>query len=157
MFTDSELARFDAKTVTAPNGCIEWTGALRTGYGQFHVRRLGANIPSHRASWMRHNGPIPNGLFVCHKCDNRKCVNPEHLFLGSPADNSADMVAKGRGKGSARLGAENPMSKLKDFEVEAIKASTASCRELAEAFGVSKSQIHRIKKGVQWALEIITA
>lgn len=156
MFSDDEMSRFDAKTRPAANGCIEWTGALRTGYGQFHLRRLSANIPAHRVSWIRHNGPIADGLFVCHACDNRRCVNPAHLFLGTAADNSADMVTKGRANGCPRPGASNPRAKLLPVEVDAIRLSSASCRELSEAFGVSKSQIHRIKTGGTWTLQTIT-
>ena len=150
------MTRFDAKTKPVEGGCIEWTGALRAGYGQLHLRRLSANIPAHRVSWMRHNGPIPDGIFVCHKCDNRKCVNPEHLFLGSAADNSADMVSKGRSKGCPRPGATNPRARLLPAEVEAIRFSSASCRELSLAFEISKSQIHRIKTRAQWDCQTIT-
>jgi hypothetical protein len=74
-------------------GCWEWMGFIRpSGYGQVHQNKL-----AHRVSWELHNGPIPNGVLVLHKCDNKSCVNPDHLFLGSHRDNTQDMMSKGRG------------------------------------------------------------
>ncbi len=75
--------------------CWTWTGSLgKWGYGHFRVDSK--TMLAHRVSWMLHNGEIPNGLFVCHHCDNPKCVNPEHLFLGTHQDNIDDMMSKGR-------------------------------------------------------------
>lgn len=85
-----------------PNtGCWLWLGSVRTdGYGTVYVRRNGrpVNYAAHRASYTLWRGPIPDGLFVCHKCDTKLCVNPDHFFLGTAADNAADMVAKGRAR-----------------------------------------------------------
>lgn len=82
--------------VIKSSSCWNWVGALRgkTGYGCLKVD--GKVIDSHRASWMLHNGKIPDGLWVLHKCDNRRCVNPEHLFLGDRSANMKDCANKGR-------------------------------------------------------------
>lgn len=76
--------------------CWIWRGTLvRGGYGQFSVRP-GQRCAAHRFAWELSNGAIPDGLFACHRCDNPPCVNPAHLFLGTPKDNMQDKVAKGR-------------------------------------------------------------
>ncbi len=76
------------------DGCWEWTGAKGRGYGLFHDGiRL---VPAHRWLWEQTNGPIPKGKILCHHCDNRPCVRPDHLFMGTNKDNSEDMVRKGR-------------------------------------------------------------
>src|SRR6185369_11378251 len=75
--------------------CWIWTAGTSRGYGQFS-RSHKVKVPAHRVSWVIHNGPIPDGLFVLHRCDRPECVRPDHLFLGTGDDNMADMVSKGR-------------------------------------------------------------
>lgn len=119
-----------------------------TGYGQFWegTRLIGA----HRAAWVVTHGEIPAGLLVCHTCDNRPCCNPAHLFLGTIADNAADMVAKGRGRGAE--GMRNHNARLTPEQVAEIRRrhipyshparrTGGSTTELAREFGVTAQYI----------------
>jgi hypothetical protein len=134
------------------SGCWVWRGfKLRNGYGRIGAKRFG--LPyyyelAHRLSYILHIGPIPDGQFVCHRCDRRDCVNPDHLFLGSAADNNGDRKAKGRN--SDRRGASNTHSKLTDDQVLEIKSSALSGVELANRYNVSPATISMIKNGKIW-------
>jgi hypothetical protein len=94
------LDRFISKVKKKPSGCWEWQGTMKkNGYGIFQDRTRegsGKQLQAHRFSFEIFHGEIPPGLLVCHHCDNPKCVNPEHLFLGTHKDNTQDMIRKGR-------------------------------------------------------------
>lgn len=146
----SEADRFDARIAKLKSGCWEWTGSLNAGYGQF--RRVdGSIVLSHRYAYMRHHG-VDNikGYCVCHTCDNPKCVNPEHLFLGTIADNVADMHAKGRSRQGHVYGEDHNGSKLTAEKVKEIRKSKKSDSELSIIYGVSRPTIWAVRTGKTW-------
>ena len=151
----SLLERFEKKFVRAsPEECWLWTASkYPAGYGQI---RVGGNMQgAHRVSYELYIGPIPEGLFVLHRCDVRPCVNHGHLFLGTNADNVADMYLKGRQAKSWELGArgeKNGHAKLTEAEVLGIRSENGFLqRELAAIYGVSRGQIGQIRSGKSWA------
>jgi hypothetical protein len=134
---------FDQKYVPVPeSGCWLWTSGWDSdGYG------LAANnVKAHRLSFELHTGPIPKGFFVCHRCDTPACVNPEHLFLGTPLDNSRDMAEKGR----SVKGQKQTNSKLTEADVRRIVASTEPSASLCKRLGVSSCLIRHIRNGRAW-------
>lgn len=129
--------------------CLEWTGQLNThGYGTF--KRQGKVHAAHRISYKQSHGEIPKGMFVCHTCDNRKCCNPLHLFLGTPKENSEDRDAKGRGSRGERSG----VAKLSEKDVLEIRKKYSpernSSRKLAREYDVSKPTILRVVNRKTW-------
>jgi hypothetical protein len=128
--------------------CWNWNAAISTGYGAFGIS--GKMRLAHRISWILTNGQIEGDLFVCHACDNRKCCNPSHLFLGSADDNSKDMVMKERSK----KGSSQPNSKLKEAQVLAIRElyqqGNLTYKQIANAFGVHEKLIGYIVRRNGW-------
>lgn len=137
--------------VVAPNGCWEWSGNLsKAGYGR--VQSVEGTVEyTHRLSWKVYKGTIPPGIFVCHKCDNPKCINPEHLFLGTCADNIEDACRKGRMKipKESHMSNENhQVSKLTDDQVKFIRNNPQiSGRNLSRMFGLTESCISMARTG----------
>jgi hypothetical protein len=130
--------------------CWQWRGApiKRGGYGVFTHRPSGMiMVRAHRAAWMLMVGDIPTGLHVLHRCDNRLCVNPEHLFLGQQQDNMTDKVKKGR----QNRGTSHGLHKLSDEDVFTIRSSSERGSRLAKRFGVSHSTICDIRARRSWA------
>ena len=139
-----------------PDECWPWIGA-RHGAGYGHIGAGGTDgqiLKAQRVSWEIHFGPIPDGLFVLHDCDNPPCVNPGHLFLGTHDDNMADMAAKGRAKPPGLAGEDQPMSKLNGqqvLEIRRLYAETKiSQRDLAVRFSVCQQSISLITKNKNW-------
>jgi len=131
------------------NDCWLWTGHFSSnGYGRIGRERSGTMMYAHRASWELHHGPVPDELCVCHTCDNRRCVNPYHLFLGTYADNLADMRAKGRGGIGAAVGGK--LTEAEVIEIRALRSQGIPQRELAKRFGVTQATIHRIEHRKVW-------
>lgn len=129
--------------------CWEWIAGIGNhGYGMFY--QYGSMTTAHRIAWEMANGPIPEGLFVCHRCDNRLCVNPAHLFLGGPGDNAADMVAKSR---QAR-GEQHSQVKLCESDVLEIRRlwdeTNMTAREIAGIFAVDRRTIRNIAARDTW-------
>jgi hypothetical protein len=147
-----------------PNGCWEWTRSTVRGYGQLRVSNK--YFRAHRYSWFIHNGEIPLGLCVCHHCDNPKCVNPSHLFLGTVKDNADDCVKKGRNKpprGDSHyfrrqpekvpIGEMHHAGKLKESDIYKIfemKHAGFLNTESAKFFNVSKQLIGHILSRKIW-------
>ena len=101
---------------------------------------------AHRFAWYEANGPIPDGLLVLHKCDNPPCINVEHLFLGTHADNVADMVAKGR----STKGKLTTLTTKDVYEIRTKRSNGTLLTQLAKDYGVSSMQISRIARHKQW-------
>lgn len=135
-----------------PDDCWEWTASRAQGYGQLG-RGPGTRVPikASRASWEIHFGQIPEGLFVCHKCDNRGCVNPGHLFLGTPKENTQDMIRKGRkGVNPDYSGSNNPNAKLSPSDIAAIRKSKKKQVDIAAEFGIVQSYVSKIRLRGTW-------
>jgi len=130
--------------------CIEWTGALRNGYGCFRDPETGRVEYAHRRFYELFVGEIPEGMLVLHHCDNRKCVNPDHLHIGTKSDNAREAVERGL----HLIGEKDPKAKLKEVQVRSIireyKAGGVTQRELAKRYGVARTTINSIVNGYTW-------
>lgn len=150
--TDEVKARFWSKVWPKEGGdqCWLWTAAVnRKGYGDVNGRGVPSRL-AHRVSYEFANGPVQAGMCVLHRCDTPACVNPAHLFLGTIADNNADMRAKRRHASGERNGSSTLTWKIAD----AIRAATGTQSQIAARFGVNQSQVSRIKAGLIWRREI---
>ena len=153
--TDEELLAqiklvFDKYVIKNDDYCWGWSGLISNkGYSSINIR--GAKTGAHRASWMIHNGHIPDGIFVCHRCNNRSCTNPNHLFLGTHQDNMDDMIKKGRTK--ILRGEDCPWTNLDNKTVSRIKADLKKNipnKYIIKIYGISKGVLDKIKSGKSW-------
>lgn len=145
--------RFWSKVdIRGEDDCWEWTAYLEDGYGK--IRIAGKSVLAHRVAYELTKGPIPEGLCVCHRCDNRKCVNPRHLWLGTNADNVADREAKGRNRLPDCKGEAHGNAKLTAEDVLRIRElyddGGYTQKEIARLFGIARTQVSRIVNGHHW-------
>lgn len=132
-----------------PDECWPWTaGTDNNGYGKINEGGAGGSmLCAHRVAWELKNGPIPEGMDVLHTCDHPPCCNDAHLFLGTPAANSADMAKKGRQARGERHGCV----KLTAADVAEIRCSRRFLREIAVEYGICKQHASDIRLGKRWA------
>lgn len=150
----SQACRFWSKVRTAGHSeCWTWTSSRHyAGYGE--IWWDGKRRKAHRIAWQLTYGLVPDGMLVCHHCDNPPCCNPAHLFLGTNAANMADRNNKGRARGGGSQGESHPNAKLTESNVRAIRAEYLSGgisqEDLGERFGVSRPAISLVLHGKRW-------
>jgi len=138
------------------NGCINWLGALdKDGYGRIKPDD-GKRMRTHRFAYQQNFGKIPKGMFVCHHCDNPSCVNPEHLWLGTPKENSADRDKKGRIAKNNLYGCpinllpNSKLSKADVLQIRKLMGIKIKCTQIARWYGVNSSTIYAIRDRKTW-------
>lgn len=134
-----------------PNGCFECTSHRVNSQGYFFIGRKGKKKQMHRFIYEEMFGEIPENMVVRHKCDNQRCINPEHLEIGTIADNNRDRDERGRSRPSR--GSKNGFAKLKESEVSVIKElfrKGKSVNELTTMFNIGPSTLYYIKRGERW-------
>lgn len=144
-----EIDRFRSKVKTVgPNECALWMASTcKDGYGQFQDNARRRRL-SHRYAWELANGPIPERMYVLHRCDNPPCCNVRHLFLGTAADNAADREAKGRG--NQAKGEKSGPAKISEKTARRVLEMPGSHSEIAASLGMSRENVRSIKRRRTW-------
>ena len=164
MFDTKVVERFWSKVCISKDGCWEWLGCKRSGYGAMRVGEK--SLAAHRFSWMLHNQQeVPEGKIVCHKCNNPSCVRPSHLYVGTHSDNLRDAHKAGtqdpkrlvnwrkENTISPVVGSDSPNAKLTEEQAREIKVQYymgANTRELGRIYGVDHAVVVGIGKGIRW-------
>jgi hypothetical protein len=153
----SEIDRLMTRVAKQPTGCWKWLGSIKSRknrpsqewHGQW--RNVAGQIElTSRAAWRLLVGPIPTRALVLHKCDVAQCVNPDHLYLGTQADNVRDMWDRGRARPGVSRGSVHGMSKLDEVDVKAIRTSGESGPAIARRYGISTTQVYDIRNRRSW-------
>jgi len=152
--TPLSIRLLSAITIDDKTDCWNWTRALKdNGYGCLHIRSIPSTVYAHRLSWIAFRGIIPQGMQVLHRCDNRRCINPDHLFLGTPCDNVHDMDSKGRRVNSPRYADQHPRHKLTWALVGTIREQYSAgmiMDDIAEGLAISRATVSRVVRRVSW-------
>lgn len=139
---------FEDHLVQSESGCIEWSGYRRSdGYG------VCGSLLAHRVAWAKRNGPIPHGLFILHKCNNRACCNADHLYAGTHQDNMNDMKRSGVRVGATR-GSKSPLALLSEADIPKIRERIRAGEtylSIGADYGVTQDCIRNIKRGSTWS------
>ncbi len=135
--------------IAGKDDCWVWKKSVsRSGYGQ--INHLGKSVQAHRLSYELNCGSIPDGMFVCHRCDNRRCINPAHLFVGTALDNNRDRDDKGRSAGGRLIGEDNPLALISNETAIAISRTSGPLQDVSAKFGVAPGTVSAIRTGRAW-------
>ena len=153
----SEIERFEKRVALHPTGCKVWLGAIQTmqnrpkaeWHGQWR-NAAGEHELTHRAAWRMYRGPITQGAFVLHTCDNPRCVNPDHLYLGTQADNVRDMWDRSRAAPGISRGSKHGMSVIDEAQVREIRDSKESGPAIAKRLGISTTTVYDVRNRKIW-------
>ena len=148
--------RFESKVKKTETCWIWMAGISKDGYGRFRFGKSKAR--AHRVSYLIYKGNIPPGMLIMHSCDNPKCVNPEHLSIGTTKDNTDDMYNKGRGPDFCAAvksrrsykGENHPIAKLSETQAKIIIKDTRTHSVIAKDYGVTRATISHLKRGLTW-------
>lgn len=145
---ESDIQRFESYIIPEPNtGCWIWLGCtMETGYGRFNLNKR--NTFAHRVSYALYKSNAPSGLLICHTCDNRWCVNPDHLYIGTHSENNLDAYRRRKRKNIQGVNGSN--TKLCNEDVFFIRSSQLTRKLLAEKFNVSVPLIGKIQRRLLW-------